>query len=371
MKLKLNNYFTIVIILINIYICSLIKNNCKTKILEKGREYLNICIEYKNIIKTHCFIKKPKISVIIPIYNCQNSINYTISSIQNQIMKDYEIILVNDYSKDRSKEIIDNYSKKDGRIIIINNIKNMGTLYSRNIGVLSARGKFIVPLDNDDLLFDQTIFWKLYKEGINNNFDIIGFKTIYGKNYNSSINNMFDEPFIQNKKSKTVFQPELKFLSINNNDIHIWGKFIKKEIYVKAINLIGIKRYSVYLCITEDDIMVFMLYNSAKSYKFLPIYGLFHLFSNETSSFTLPKNHIFFSRIFYSEILFDFTKNDYYEKNFIIQFATNILKDKVQYKILNDNNRLYLKKVLIKMMNYNYTNNELKFFITKNFKEFI
>jgi glycosyltransferase involved in cell wall biosynthesis len=204
MKLKLKNNLTIVIILIIIYIYILKKKNCKTRIfmLEKGREYLNICIEYKNIIRTHDFIKKPKISVIIPIYNCQNSIKYTISSIQNQMMKDYEIILVNDHSKDRSKEIIDNYSKKDGRIIINNNIKNMGTLYSRNIGVLSARGKFIVPLDNDDLLFDQTIFWKLYKEGINNNFDIIGFKTIYGKNYNSSINNMFDEPFIQNKKVK-------------------------------------------------------------------------------------------------------------------------------------------------------------------------
>ena len=117
--------------------------------------------------------------------------------------------------------------------------------------------------------------------------------------------------------------------------------------------------------------MVFMLYNSAKYYKYLPIYGLFHLFSNKTSSFILPKNHEFFSRIFYSEILFDFTKNDYYEKNFIIQFATNILKNIVQYTILNDNNRLYLKKVLIKMMNYNYINNKLKFFITKNFKEFI
>jgi glycosyltransferase involved in cell wall biosynthesis len=247
----------------------------------------------------------------------------------------------------------------------------MGTLYSRNIGVISARGKFIFALDNDDLLFNRKIFWKLYKEGINNNFDIIGFKTIYGKNYNSSINYMFDEPFIKNKKSKIVFQPELKFLSIKNNDIHIWGKIIKKEIYAKAINLIGIKRYSVYLCITEDDIMVFMLYNSAKSYKYLPIYGLFHLVSNETASFTLPKNHIFFAKIFYSEIIFDFTKNDYFEKNFIIKFALNLLKHINKDKKLSNNNRLYLKRVLIKMMNYNYINNKLKLFIRKNFKEFV
>ena len=373
MKLKLIFYLIIIYLWINIYIYIPKKNNSKTRIfmLKKGRDYLNICIEYKNILTSYYFFKKPKISVIIPIYNCQDSIKYTISSIQNQKMKDYEIIMVNDCSKDKSKEIIDNYSKKDGRIIIINNNKNMGTLYSRNIGVLSARGKFIFALDNDDLLFNRKIFWELYKEGINNNFDIIGFKTIYGKNYNSSINYMFDEPFILNKKSKIVFQPELKFLSIKNKDIHIWGKLIKKEIYVKAINLIGIKRYSVYLCITEDDIMVFMLYNSAKSYKYLPIYGLFHLVSKKTTSFTLPKNHIFFANIFYSEIIFDFTKNDYYEKNFIIKFALNLLKRINKHKKLSNNNRLYLKRVVIKMMNYNYINNELKLFIRKNFKEFV
>ena len=229
---------------------------------------MDFCLQGVNKKIFFYFNKKPKISVIIPIYNCQKSINLTIISIQNQIIKDYEIILVNDYSKDNSKQIIDNIQKNEPRIVIINNKRNMGTLYSRNIEVLGSKGKYIFPLDNDDMLFNPKIFRLLYKEAINNNYDIVGFKTIYGLDYHSNVNNMFDEPFIRNKSNKLVYQPKLKFLSINNNDCHIWGKLIRNDIYKKAINLMGIKRYSVYLCFAEDDIMVFMIFSSAKSYIF-------------------------------------------------------------------------------------------------------
>jgi glycosyltransferase involved in cell wall biosynthesis len=207
-----------------IYVINNYTDKIKIIILKKGRKYLDICLQ--NDVRIVYTKIEPKISVIIPIYNCQNSIRYTIISIQNQIMSDYEIILINDFSKDNSKKIIENYREKEHRIIIINNKKNMGTLYSRNIGVLAARGQFIFPLDNDDMLFNPELFWLMYKAGIKHNYDIIGFKSIYGFNYNSSIDNMINDPFINNKKNKVVHQPKLKFLSLNNNDCHIWGKLI-------------------------------------------------------------------------------------------------------------------------------------------------
>jgi glycosyltransferase involved in cell wall biosynthesis len=77
-------------------------------------------------------------------------------------MKDFEIILVNDNSNDGSLRIINKMKKDDDRIKIINNHKNMGTLYSRCIGSLNAKGKYIFPLDNDDLFLDEDVFETIY-----------------------------------------------------------------------------------------------------------------------------------------------------------------------------------------------------------------
>jgi glycosyltransferase involved in cell wall biosynthesis len=93
-------------------------------------------------------------------------------------MIDIEIMLVNDKSKDDSLKIIENLMKTDKRIKLINNKKNMGTLYSRSIGVLQSKGKYIFPLDNDDMFFDNDILNIIFEEAYNLNYDIVGFKTI-------------------------------------------------------------------------------------------------------------------------------------------------------------------------------------------------
>ena len=102
-------------------------------------------------------IKDPLVTVIIPVYNCKDYITRAIKSIQNQNMMNIEIILVNDNSTDNTSFIIEEMQKEDQRIKIINNQKNMGTLYSRCIGALSAKGKYIFPLDNDDMFLDEDV----------------------------------------------------------------------------------------------------------------------------------------------------------------------------------------------------------------------
>ena len=88
--------------------------------------------------------KKPKISAVIPCYNCKDFILRTIRSIQNQNFSSFEIIIVNDFSIDNSSLFLNQLQNEDKRIKVINNAKNMGILYSRSIGALSSKGKYII-----------------------------------------------------------------------------------------------------------------------------------------------------------------------------------------------------------------------------------
>ena len=131
--------------------------------LRKGKNYLNKCLEAINFNrKLNIKSLVPKISVVIPVFNCEGSIKSSITSIQNQRLEEIEIILVNDFSKDNSKFVIESMQKEDPRIVIINNNENKGTLYSRNIGAIYASGKYILCLDNDDMFLNDNIILKLY-----------------------------------------------------------------------------------------------------------------------------------------------------------------------------------------------------------------
>ena len=121
----------------------------------------------------------PRISSVIPLYNCENTILRAIRSIQNQNIKDIEIILVNDFSEDKTLMLINQFQKEDPRIKIINNKKRMGTLYSRSIGALAAKGKYLFPLDNDDMFLDTDVFKYIYYEANNNNYDIVKFRGLW------------------------------------------------------------------------------------------------------------------------------------------------------------------------------------------------
>ncbi|MGV0923097.1 glycosyltransferase family 2 protein [Empedobacter tilapiae] len=102
----------------------------------------------------------PLISVIVPVYNTSKYLSKCLDSILNQTLKDIEIIVVNDGSKDNSQQIIDDYSTKDNRIKSI--IKENGGLSdARNVGIENATGEFIAFIDSDDYI-DSTMFEKMF-----------------------------------------------------------------------------------------------------------------------------------------------------------------------------------------------------------------
>lgn len=93
----------------------------------------------------------PLISVVMPAYNAEKFIEESIKSILNQSFNDFELIIVNDGSKDSTKKIIDFYRKKDKRIVLVDNKKNFGLQVSLNRGLEKARGKYIARMDADDI----------------------------------------------------------------------------------------------------------------------------------------------------------------------------------------------------------------------------
>ena len=106
---------------------------------------------------------KPKISVIVPIYNVEEYLEKCLDSLVNQTLKDIEIILINDGSPDNSEEIVNKYLKKYKEKIIYHKKENEGQGIARNYGINLAKGEFISFVDSDDYV-DKTMFEKLYNK---------------------------------------------------------------------------------------------------------------------------------------------------------------------------------------------------------------
>ena len=112
----------------------------------------------------------PKISVVIPTYNAEKYIETCIDSILQQTFEDFELIIVDDKSTDRSLEIIRNY--RDPRIKIYQQIKNSGESSSWNLGLQISQGKYVYFMDHDDAILKNTL--QIFFDAIEDtNFDVV------------------------------------------------------------------------------------------------------------------------------------------------------------------------------------------------------
>ena len=333
--------------------------------LLKGASYIKKCFEEVSETSPRSISNSGiiKISVIIPVYNNEKNIKSIIRSVQRQDMNEIEIILVNDYSTDNTLNVIQEIQKNDPRISIINNDKNMGTLYSRSIGVLKANGKYILNLDHDDLFLDSDVFDTVYNEAEKNNFDIISFMFVQGTDYNININNVIDGFTTNLKDNFTVYQPDLAYYPIFKNesfafiDNTIWGKLINTDIYKSSVNLLGEERYTVYNIINEDIISLFAVCRMARSYEYLKKYGLFHLIDKTTKPYNKKKEDIMYYDVFFSDILFDLSLN---ENKKYAAFIIIGIKSSWSFSILKQETKSYLMKVISKILNSEYIADKYK-----------
>ena len=319
---------------------------------KKAKNFLEANIKNK-LIKEIPFVPiiDPIVSVVIPVYNCEKYISQAIRSIQNQNIIYLEIILVYEKSKDKTLSIIQKMQEEDDRIKIVNNTKSMGTLYSRCIGALSAKGKYIFPLDSTDMFLDDDVFENIVTIAEKGYFDIVEFKGIESLKGGINIlkNRINDISNTNRPLNLVLFQPQLgnyqiwpekDINSYHIEDTHLWGKCIRTDLYKKTINLMGEERYSRYILSYEDIIMNYALFNTADSYKFVGKYGIFHV--NRVAK---PlKNNTFVAsnihKIYYLDVMTLFVKNKIANKKILVHFLINLFEDNMLENDLMKNKQI-------------------------------
>lgn len=118
--------------------------------------------------------KNIDVSIIIPLYNKEKFIEYTIKSVLNQTLKNFECIIVNDFSTDNSLDTAKKIINNDYRFKIINHKANRGLSESRNTGIRASIGKYITFLDADDMLMPESLELRKKMLDNHNSDEIIG-----------------------------------------------------------------------------------------------------------------------------------------------------------------------------------------------------
>ena len=119
------------------------------------------------------FNNSPALSIIIPMYNSEETIEEVIHSVQKQTLKDLEIICIDDGSDDSSYEIVNRLLCSDKRIRLFTQ-KNIGAGATRNKGIQLAKGEYVIFLDADDYYIDVTALEEMVKQSNLNNVNICG-----------------------------------------------------------------------------------------------------------------------------------------------------------------------------------------------------
>lgn len=166
-------------------------------------------------------MNKCKLSIIVPVYGVEKYIDKCLDSLVKQSLKEIEIIVVNDGTKDNSQKIIDKYVKKYPEKIKSYIKENGGQGSARNYGLEKANGEYIGYVDSDDFI-EKDMYKKLYNKAKEDNYDIV----VCG-NYNVS----------EDYKTKNIDT----FINNYNTDLEniifgkmaVWNKIYKKEILVE------------------------------------------------------------------------------------------------------------------------------------------
>ncbi|MBQ3092741.1 MAG: glycosyltransferase [Clostridia bacterium] len=204
------------------------------------------------------------ISIIVPAYNSENTIETCIKSIINQNFKNFELIIVNDASRDNTEKICQEYALQDSRIKIINHDKNMGVSAARNTGLDVATGDFIGFVDADDHI-NPDMYEILHNNLIKTNSDISVCEI------SNSENNLFNSNKIKVFNSKIC----MKYLfSGKLLSLYTVNKLYKKELFNNLRFPVG--------KIFEDTILTPQIFHQAKKVVYTPA-KLYNYVSNPNS----------------------------------------------------------------------------------------
>lgn len=208
----------------------------------------------------------PFFSVIVPVYNKEQTIQKCIDSVLSQTFADWELILVNDGSKDRSKTKIRAY--QDVRIRYIEH-KNHGVSYTRNVGMRVAQGDYIHFLDADDYLASDRLE-KLYESIISNPADVYftGITQVNTQREEQNVDVPYTGYVTLEVFKKTFFLIEQKTSLYG----YVPTKIIRREFYLNN----GLF-FDESLRLSEDFDLFLRCYQNAQTFFFIQDYGYYYI----------------------------------------------------------------------------------------------
>lgn len=186
------------------------------------------------------------ISIIIPIYNVEQYLSQCIESIITQTYTDFEVLLINDGSTDKSGEICDNYALKDSRIHVFHK-KNGGVSSARNVGIEHATGEWINFIDSDDWI-SADYFEKLMQDTEIADLTFWGFTL-----HNPDGSQTEYKPKEQYACGKDKIESTLAYLKQNQQQLEYLGYTFNKLFKTSIIKEKNI-RFIENLSIREDEI---------------------------------------------------------------------------------------------------------------------
>ena len=276
-----------------------------------------------------------KISIIIPVYNGEKYIEKCLDSIKNQTFKDYEVLIINDGSKDNTKNLIEKYLN-DKRFKLFNRT-NHGIGASRNFGLDESSGEYICFIDSDDYV-DKKYLEKLYNKILKENLDIVVCNYI---ELNEELN-------IEKKVKIKAFDnttidknPEL-LLSINKSP---WNKIYRKSILENI-------KFPTDLKYEDTEFLCKALYNSKIGY--VDEYLNYYVIHTNSETTTMDKRVFDILNIIDNIRKFYENSNDYI-KEYIDKMSLQILTTyTIQQRYQKD--KKLAKEFINRAFNYMETN---------------
>lgn len=205
----------------------------------------------------------PKVSILIPAYNVQDSVGASIESALGQTMSDIEIICVDDGSTDCTWDVICNYARRDCRVVPIRHNRNLGLYMARKTAVLSAVGEYMACLDSDDIL-PVNACADACRCAADSGADIV-------QGHVEIVNvGKFPESRLDWIRKLTVPYPTCldgkdllaKMFIDRNIGTSVWGKIYARALLLKAFNALG----NVRITMAEDIMASFAIATFARKY---------------------------------------------------------------------------------------------------------
>ncbi len=306
---------------------------------------------------------KPKISIIVPVYNCEKYLDEAIKSVLNQTLRELEVIIVNDGSTDNSLDIANKYSSIDNRVKVLTQ-DNQGVSAARNLGLEAAKGEYIGFIDGDDWI-ESDMYKTLYSIAIKENVDLVisNFEQeLEGKNIISRLDISTDIVLKEKDIVKKVLPQFLQHEKLNT----VCNKLFKSEI-IKNYNI----RFPKGVALGEDGVFNINYFTNIKSLMYIDYSG-YHYREVEGSATRNIFEKDYFSRSLevYNEeipsIYYKYFGQDYLEELKAIKFINNIISyTHIYFKPQDNISFIQRYKYVKKMIKNDYVNKVLnKYFRT-------